>query len=896
MLGVDKPRPSAALPELPGITLGRKLASGASASVYLAQQDNPRRDVAVKLVPLKDNLDDSFLKRLQQEGDFAAQFNHPNLVTVYSCGVDDGYYYLIMEYLRGGTLAGKIRHGLDEQDIIRIARAIASGLGYVHERGAIHRDVKPANILFDDQGNAVLVDFGIAKQLQTDSTLTQLGVRSGTPQYMSPEQTQRHVLDGRSDLYSLGIVLYEMLTGQAPFVSEDELAVAYGHVHEEVKPLPAAKARFQPVIDRLLAKRPENRYVNASELIKDLDALDAGRNPDRSGGVDPLLQPSWWLELSERRVIRTAIIYVMIAWAVTEIATTVLDGLGFPQWTVTAVLVLFVLGFPVAIVLSWVFDIGPKGVRRVRPSSRGGALTILTAVSVLISSTALLVIYLDRGKQQSLVDSSNTDPSVPGKSPRVAVLPFSDMSSDNGRSFLGDGVAEELLNQISSHPGIRNIGRSSSFRLARAGAEVDQFLSRFGVSHVIEGSVREAADNYTISVRLIDTSSAEQLWFAEYREAKDDLFRIQVQLARELLAELLGESEVDEVVARTGTRDVAAYRAYLRGRFVAARGNFEGSREWFKEAVELDPGYALAYVGLARGYYMPMFLEELREDPFMEIALNMAKRAVLLEPDLLEAHAALAMVHGLQYRWEDARASLDRAIALAGPSPANPDIGMVANMLGHSDLAAQVTQRRYETDPASPMALNGMVTMSYKVGKLDDALRYAAMLKEMGMVPQSKEAFARLELGDVDGAVDSLTASMNFWRRMLERSSNSAPVDFDAAEYARVVVSAITNPDTRGQAIEFIDRAMQVGGIPDTVALWEFSTIGAADRAYELAEELWEEKRFNHLALWQRTASAVRADPRFLATMTQIGLMDYWRRHGPPDFCRWKELDCNDFL
>ena len=260
--------------QIPGFKLQHPISRGASAEVYLAEQISPRRQVAIKLVPLKQGLDETFTKRLQNEGDIAAQFTHQNLVTVYACGVVEDYYYLAMEYLPGGDLAARMVAGLDQEQIITICRDVANGLGYIHQRGAIHRDIKPANVMFNDEDLAVLVDFGIAKLQTADSTLTKMGLRSGTPSYMSPEQAQGKQMDVHSDLYSLGIMLYEMLTGATPFTGDDDIAIAYSHVHERARPLPAKFAHFQPLINKLIAKQPKQRFANAETLIKALDQLE----------------------------------------------------------------------------------------------------------------------------------------------------------------------------------------------------------------------------------------------------------------------------------------------------------------------------------------------------------------------------------------------------------------------------------------------------------------------------------------------------------------------------------------------------------------------------------------------------------------------------------------------
>ncbi len=258
--------------EIPNFELIREIGRGGMASVWLARQLQPKREVAIKIVAPGGGNDEAFMQSLKQEGDTVAQFNHSNIVTVYACGVIDQHYFLAMEILSGGDLTERIKQGMEPEEALEITRQMASALAHAHKRNVLHRDIKPENILFDEEGRAVLVDFGIAKETDKDSEFTRMGCVVGTPHYMSPERAQGHPVDGRSDLYAVGVVLYEMLTGKKLYDKEDTFAISYAHVYEPIPPLPAELAQYQPLLNKLLAKDPNDRFQTADELLQALEA------------------------------------------------------------------------------------------------------------------------------------------------------------------------------------------------------------------------------------------------------------------------------------------------------------------------------------------------------------------------------------------------------------------------------------------------------------------------------------------------------------------------------------------------------------------------------------------------------------------------------------------------
>ena len=262
---------------IPGYKIIRKLGEGGMATVYLATQESLDREVALKVMSPALAANPTFCEQFMKEGRITAKLTHPHLMTVHDIGMDHGVYYLASEFLPAGTLRERMEK-LTTAETLEIARDIAAGLAYAHEKGFVHRDVKPGNIMFRANGTAVLADFGIAKAMKTVSAATMAGNAIGTPDYMSPEQAQASMIDGRSDLYSLGAVLFECLAGQKPYQANDAYAVALMHVTEPVPTLPEKFAWLQPLVDGLMAKSPEQRFANGDAFITACDRLIQG-NP-----------------------------------------------------------------------------------------------------------------------------------------------------------------------------------------------------------------------------------------------------------------------------------------------------------------------------------------------------------------------------------------------------------------------------------------------------------------------------------------------------------------------------------------------------------------------------------------------------------------------------------------
>lgn len=258
--------------QIQGYEIEFEIGRGGMSTVYLAVQQSLGRRVALKVLAQEIENDDEFVHRFKKEGHILAQLLHPNIVTIHDIGIsEDGHLFLSIEYLSGGTLRDKIKQGLTFDSAIHIVRSIAKALEYAHERGIIHRDIKPSNIMFRHDGTPVLTDFGVARVVGSQTIHTTTGLMIGSPGYMSPEQAMGESATIQSDLYSLGVILYEMLSGHPPYKEDNPIAVTLKHLYDPIPDLPKEHADLQSIFNKLLAKKSSDRYKNAGEFLKALN-------------------------------------------------------------------------------------------------------------------------------------------------------------------------------------------------------------------------------------------------------------------------------------------------------------------------------------------------------------------------------------------------------------------------------------------------------------------------------------------------------------------------------------------------------------------------------------------------------------------------------------------------
>ena len=612
-----------------------KLGAGGMGEVYRAHDERLERDVALKVLPPSALSDEVARKRFRREALALSKLNHPHIATIYDFDSDSGVDFLAMEYVVGETLGQKIANkSLSEKDVAGLGGQIAEALEEAHEHGIVHRDLKPGNVMVTAKGRVKVLDFGLAKLLRPGSpkaaadTLseTQHGM-SGTLPYMAPEQLREEPVDQRSDIFALGVVLYEMATGQRPFPETGSSRLTEAILHQPPVPPRALNPRISPELERIilkcLEKAPELRFQSAKELSVDLRRLSA---------------PS------------TAVI--------------------------------------------------PSDASR---TSHG--VRMVAAASIVALLAALTIV--------ALLNTSWWHERFPGntKGPKfesLAVLPLANLSADPEQEYFADGMTEELTTELAQISGLRVISRTSTMRYKGSKKPLPEIAKELGVDAVIEGSVERSGDEVRISAQLINARSDTHLWARSYHRNLRDVLAMQSEVARAIAGEIRVQLTPQEVARFERSRPVntAAYEAYLRGLY---HWNFHTPDEMqkaiveYNRAIEIDPGYALAYVALSNTFHLLPFNADAAPQSAFPKAKEAALKAIQLDPQLGEAHSSLALVLG-QYDWDwtEAEREHKRAVELSPNSPsALMYYAELLSLQGRSDEAIAAATRGRELDPVS---------------------------------------------------------------------------------------------------------------------------------------------------------------------------------------------------
>src|SRR5438876_8698511 len=640
---------------LVGRTIGhykilKRIGTGGMGEVYLATDVTAGRKAALKLLPMRFTGDAERLKRFQQEARAVVALNHPNILTVYEIGEDHSIHYIASELIEGETLRERLMHGrMQLSEAVDIAIQMASALVAAHNAGIVHRDIKPENIMLRPDGYVKVLDFGIAKlaeqevpaTLPKDEALllveTNLGSILGTVRYMSPEQARGAPVDKGTDIWSLGAVLYEMVTGHAPFTGETPGEAMTSILEKEPPPLTRyiahAPAELQQVISKALRKERSQRYHSAHELLEALKDLR------RKLEFESFVKSGFFEEVKRRKVYRVAAAYIIAAAGIIQLASAAFPAWDLPNSALRLVVVLLLIGFPLALILGWVFDITSHGIRVTPGTHRRVNAIVLVAAGVIIS-TAAGFLLLPR------VSAHKIDKSI-------AVLPFENLSKDEENAFFAGGVQDEILTDLAKVADLKVISRTSVMKyksdLERNLREITKTL---GVSHVVEGSVQRAGGRVRVNVQLIDAQNDAHLWAEHYDRDIADIFAIQSEIAQQIADQLRAKLSPAEkaAIAERPTTDPVAYAYYTKAREMDTWSNWEGDEKNLNQKVELlekatqrDPNFALAYCALAKTQIdLSSFTGEPDNRKHLELAKKAAEAALRVRPDLGEAHLELA--------------------------------------------------------------------------------------------------------------------------------------------------------------------------------------------------------------------------------------------------------------
>ena len=703
-------------PDLVGKTVGhygilKQLGAGGMGVVYLATDLRMNRKVALKLLPHYFNSNEQRVRRFQQEAKAVLALNHPNIVTIYEVGEAESVNFIATELIEGETLRDQVdREPLNVTDALDIALQIASALTAAHQAGIIHRDIKPENIMLRPDGYVKVLDFSIAKLNEPEvpspitSTMmgahTNPGVLMGTVNYMSPEQASGLEVDARTDIWSLGVVLYEMLTGLAPFTGETAVDCIAAILEGQQAPLKQyagdAPPELQWIVNKTLRKDREERYQTIRELSSDLRELKQELD------VQTRLNLSRAPQAAER-----------VAANINQLASTAeVNGKH-------------------SSLRAWPRARGDGS--RVRPHpllNLVAAKWIAAVVVVGLLGAIALVKYMPA--------SSKTINSV-------AVLPFINVGGDPNSEYLSDGITESLINGLSRLPNLNVIASNSVFRYKvrdpQSGVPDPQTVAReLKVQAVLIGRIILRGDDLFVSAELVRAEDNSHIWGAQYDRKLADVFAVQADIARdisqELRLKLTGEEKQD--FAKRSTDNLKAFEYYMQGRAYVHRRTRDDlllAGSYYQKAIEADQNFALAYAGLAevygnlgvRGYIAP--IEGRRK---LEQA---ARKAVLLDDNLADAHVMLGYFHVgfVPYNFPEGDRELARAIELS-PSLAIGHLYLALSLLRQDRINEGMAemQRARELDPFSSIIAR-QVALGYLLGRdYSRALQIVRQANEMG--------------------------------------------------------------------------------------------------------------------------------------------------------------------
>ena len=558
---------------------------GGMGEVYLARDGRLGRKVALKVLSKRLTADETQLSRFETEARSASALNHPNILTVYEIGAEGNRQFIATEFIEGTTLRASLACGrMNLHAALEIVVQVASALAAAHETGVVHRDIKPENIMLRPDGYAKVLDFGIAKlterrpasehyELGTTAVLqTRPGLVLGTAHYMSPEQTRRQKVDARSDIWSLGVVLYEMVAGIPPFRGETPSDCIASILKTEPPPLSSVFSdvplKLESILQKALRKNRDERYQTIKEMLADLRNLKG-----EAEGSSPQIEAR-----------------------------------------------------------------GESIVSKIKDHRRGVLLTLAVAI---LAAAAFAYSFFFVAPVPSLNEKS------------IAVLPFENLSEDKSNAYFADGIQDEILTRLSKIADLKVISRTSTQRYKNTSQSLSEIANQLGVANLLEGSVQKTNDQVRVNVQLIRAANDSHLWADTFDRKLTDIFSVESEVAKaiaeQLQAHLTGREE--QAIAVRPTDNPEAYDAYLRGLAYTLKtgdtpANALGAQKYLREAVRLDPKFALSWALLS--YVDALGYLTLTLQPTValhEETRQAAETAFNLQPNLGEAVVAKGYYH-----------------------------------------------------------------------------------------------------------------------------------------------------------------------------------------------------------------------------------------------------------
>jgi serine/threonine protein kinase/TolB-like protein/Flp pilus assembly protein TadD len=834
------------MPLMPGTQMGHYrvlsvIGAGGMAEVYLAEDLRLGRKVALKLLSHDYGKDADRLRRFEQEARAASALNHPNIITIYEIGETDRAQFIAMEYIEGETLRARLKRGpLEASEALDVAIQVASALKAAHASGIVHRDIKPENIMLRPDGYVKVLDFGIVKltekftergpadsgpsQSKTASLVeTDPGIVIGSPYYMSPEQARGLEVDARTDIFSLGAVLYEMLAGKKPFMGDTISDVIVSVLERDPPPVtsyaPGVPARLAEAVSDALVKNKHERCQTAQELLTVLRRQK--RRMEFEAGLDISVTPdlnSMSRPAAGERAEKTGTIEVRS------------DAMGPARTTA---------------VTSFV----PRAVRS------AGKYVLAALVALALFSLGL--VYFGWGSKTGAVSS-------------LAVLPFVNVGGDPETEYLSDGIAESLISDLSRLPDLKVMSRNSVFRYKGQEVNAAQVARELGVEALLLGRIMERGDMLNVNVELVDARDNSLLWGEQYNRSMSDLAAVQQEIARQISDKLqlkLAAAAPRRAPARS-TDNSEAYHLYLRGRFYWNKRTEDSIRkgiEHFNQAIEKDPGYALAYAGLADCYALLIEYGSVPSKEAKEKAVRAAMKALEIDATLAEPHTALAAISEYDWNWPEAENQYRQAIELnPNYATAHHWYGVFLGNMGRPEEALREIRRAQELDPLSIIINTGVGRILYGARRYDEALEQ--MRRTFDMDPAFPEAIFQLAL--IQEAKGLYAEAIDGYQKSSEMFGDRSLAGWAGRVYAR--------SGRKDEALGVLKQMAELSKrqyVSPYITASIYAAMGDGERTFEWLEKVYEDR--SYYVVWLKIDPAFdgfRSDPRFEGMLRRAGL------------------------
>ncbi len=795
----------------------KKIGSGGMGDVYLAEDTRLDRRVALKVLTENAVRDEDHLQRFKLEARTASALNHPNIVTIHEIGESSGYHFIAQEYVSGRTIHEILHDGpLTVPQTIEVAIGVAAALVAAHEAGVVHRDIKPDNVMARDDGLIKVLDFGLAKLLLRSDEGGQAGAGAptdpgmvmGTFNYMSPEQILTFDVDQSSDVFSLGVLIHEMLTGQAPFNRKTRGDTVKAILFDPPEPITASR---DDVPEALLA------------LLRDAMAKERGDRIQSSAEVlDRLLDIRNELGLANER--RSSL---------------------FPRMRTASAAQSFSSSWP-----------SNRSVFGLRGLVRSRRPEIITA-SILLVAALLFVHYLS---------------GIPRPVNSIAIVPFETENEDSQTSYLSVGLTEEITQRLSQISNLRVLARSTMDKYRGSSMTPSEIGQALDVDAVVVGSIAHEGSDLRVSVDVVDVRLGTQVWGNVYRRKVSDLFIVQESVSRDIANQLrlrLSSEEADRVTRRL-TDKPAAYDEYLKGQYLWVhdnRRNCDQAIRHFRRAIEVDPAFADAYVGLADCYNMLGSYAEVPPEGAFPAAKEYANKALRLDPSLSGAHVALAYtLSNYDWDWSSAVRECQQAFDL-DPSNARARYwcGGLYMLMGNFGEAMRQRDLAQSLDPLSISFRTGQGTPHLLSRNYNAAIsHYKSAIQIDPAFPQAHRSlgWAYAFKGELaQEAIDEFATAERLSGRDPERST----------ELAYAYAAAGNEPRAR-QILQNIRENEDRYVSPYDIALVHVA-LGEHDEAFQLLDRAVRERSSRVTALKVDPAvDPLRNDPRLEALIWKIGL------------------------